>query len=170
MSRTVSDTLKQAMFDQETDEVIVLLLTITHPDLSETYRISSDNADLLDEELQLRGTTSRENDYNFLPMSASLPEEGDDASNTIQITIDNVSQELTEPLKSVVTPATVTAEVVLASAPDDVEVTFPDFELTSADVDAGSIKFSLTVDVMASEPYPADNFTPSSFGGLWATT
>jgi hypothetical protein len=168
--RTLSDALKQAMFDQETDEVIVLLLTITHPGLSDIYRISSDNKDLLDEELQLRGTTSRENDYNFLPMSASLPEEGDDASNTIQITLDNVSQELTEPLKSVVTPATVTAEVVLASAPDDVEVTFPDFELTSADVDAGSIKLSLTVDVMASEPYPADNFTPSAFGGLWATT
>jgi hypothetical protein len=168
--RTVSDVFKKAMFDQETSEIPVLLLTITHPDLPETIRISSDNADLLDYEQQLRGTISRLNNYNFLPVSASLPEEGEDASNTIQITVDNVSQELTEPLKSTVTPATVTVEIVLASAPDDVEVSFPDFQLTSADVDAGSVKLSLTVDVMASEPYPADNFTPAAFGGLWATT
>jgi hypothetical protein len=168
--RTLSDVFRKAMFDQETDEIPVLLLTITHPDLAETIRISSDNADLLDYEQQLRGTISRVQEYNFLPMSASLPEEGDDASNTIQITVDNVSQKLTVPLKSTVTPATVTAEIVLASAPDDVEVTFPDFELTSADVNAGSVKLSLSVDVMASEPYPADNFTPSAFGGLWATT
>lgn len=158
------------MFDQETGEIPVLLLTITHPDLPDTIRISSDNADMLDVELQLRGTISRLQEYNFLPISASLPEEGEDAANTIQITVDNVGQDLTEPLKSTVTPATVTVEIVLASAPDDVEVSFPDFQLTSADVDAGSVKLSLTVDVMASEPYPADNFTPAAFGGLWATT
>jgi hypothetical protein len=168
--RTVSAAFLKAMFDQETGELPVVLITITHPDLPETYRISSDNKDLLDFEQQLRGTISRGGQFNFLPMTVSLPEEGDDAANTIQITVDNVGQLLTDPLRSTVTPATVTVEVVLASAPDDVEVTFPDFELTSADVDAGSVKLSLTVDVMASEPYPADNFTPATFGGLWATT
>jgi hypothetical protein len=158
------------MFSQETGELPVLLLTITHPDLATVWRLSSDNKDLLDEENQLRGTLSRGNDFYFYPMSVSLPEEGDDASNVIQITLDNVSREITPLLQSTVTPAQITIEVVLASAPDDVEIEFPDFELASADVDAGSAVLSLTVDTMASEPFPADNFTPSTFGGLWAST
>ena len=73
-------------------------------------------------------------------------------------------------MKSVITPANVTIEIVLASAPDDVEVTFPDFQLTASQGDDGSITLSLTVDTMASEPYPADNFTPSAFPGLWDST
>lgn len=168
--RTLSDTLLKAMFDQETDEIPVLLFTITHPDLDAAILVSSDNADLLDYEQQLRGTISRGQNYQFLPMEVSLPEEGDDASNVIQVTIDNVGRELTSLLKSTVTPASVTVAVVLASAPDAVEVSFPDFEVASAEVDAVSAKLSLTVDTMASEPYPADNFTPGSFGGLWTTT
>ncbi|MBB6011870.1 hypothetical protein HNR59_001215 [Aquamicrobium lusatiense] len=168
--RTVSDTFRHAMFDQQTDELPVLLLTISHPDLGSVWRLSSDNADLLDAEEQLRGTISRGQNYYFFPMDVSLPEDGEDASNVIQITLDNVTREITPLLKSTVTPASVTIEIVLASAPDEVEIEFPDFELASADVDAGSVVLSLTVDTMASEPFPADNFTPSSFGGLWAST
>lgn len=168
--RTVSDAFKAALFDETTDEIPVLLITIEHPDLAQTWRLSSDNADLFDAEQQLRGTTSRGAQYSFLPMSVSLPEEGDDAANVIQVRLDNVSREITPLIKSTITPATVTIEVVLASSPDDVEVSFPDFELSSVDVDADSVTLSLTVDTMMSEPFPCDNFTPAAFGGLWATT
>lgn len=165
--RSVSDTFREAMFSQETGELPVLLLTITHPDLETVWRLSSDNGVLLDSENMLYGTTSRGDDYYFFPMDVSLPEEGDDASNVIQITLDNVTREVTPLLQSTVTPAQITIEVVLASAPDDVEIEFPDFELASADVDAGSAVLSLTVDTMASEPFPSGNFTPAAFGGLW---
>lgn len=165
--RSVSDTFREAMFSQETGELPVLLLTITHPDLDTIWRLSSDNKDLLDAEQQLRGTVSRDQNFYFFPMDVSLPEEGDDASNVIQITLDNVTREVTPLLQSTVTPAQITIEVVLASAPDDVEIEFPDFELASADVDAGSAVLSLTVDTMASEPFPSGNFTPAAFGGLW---
>ena len=165
--RSVSDTFREAMFSQETGELPVLLLTITHPDLETVWRLSSDNKDLLDAENQLRGTVSRDQNFYFFPMDVSLPEEGDDASNVIQITLDNVTREVTPLLQSTVTPAQITIEVVLASAPDDVEIEFPDFELASADVDAGSAVLSLTVDTMASEPFPSGNFTPAAFGGLW---
>lgn len=168
--RTLSDTFKKAMFDQETGEIPVMLLTITHPDLGTTWLLSTDNKDLLDFEQQLRGTVSRGLNFQFLPMDISLPEEGDDAGNVIQIKVDNVSRLLTPLVKAVVTPANVTIEVVLASAPDDVEVSFPDFQLATSEGDDGSVTLSLTVDVMASEPYPADNFTPSAFPGLWSTT
>ncbi|MGN6549765.1 MAG: DUF1833 family protein [Pararhizobium sp.] len=168
--RTVSDAFRRALFDEQTEEIPVVLMTITHPDLTEVWRLSSDNADLFDAEQQLRGTTSRGAQYSFLPMKVALPEEGDDAASVIQIVLDNVTEEITPLLKSTITPATVTIEIVLASSPDLVEVAYPFFELASADVDAGSVTLSLTVDAMASEPFPCDNFTPSAFGGLWATT
>lgn len=168
--RDLSDRLKQAMFAPETEEIAVMLLTITHPDLAETWRLSSDNAVLFDKDKQLRGTVSRGKRYHFLPMSISLPEEGDDAGHAIKIKLDNVSRELTPLVQSTLTPARVDLEVVLADAPDLVEVSFPDFALTSADVDAGSATLTLAVDAMMTEQFPCDNFTPSSFGGLWTST
>ncbi|MEG9884425.1 MAG: DUF1833 family protein [Hyphomicrobiales bacterium] len=165
--RDVSDRLKEAIFAQECQEIAVMLLTITHPGLAETWRLSSDNAVVFDEEKQLRGTISRGERYNFLPMQITLPEEGDDSGHAIKIKLDNVSRELTPLVQSTLTPARVDLEVVLADAPDLVELSFPDFALISADVDAGSATLTLSVDAMMNEQFPCDTFTPSSFGGLW---
>ncbi|NDW04077.1 DUF1833 family protein [Jiella pacifica] len=157
------------MFDDETGEVVVLLLAFDHPDLDEPMLISSDNADLVDFEEQLRGTVSRGATYHFMPMEIALPEEGEDAQPTLRLTVYDVGQELEPLLQKSVTPATVTAEIVLASAPDDPEVQFADFELTQAAIEAGNAVLDLTVDTLASEPFPADTFTPGRFGGLWTT-
>lgn len=167
--RTVSLDLRKAMFDDETGEVVVLLLGFDHPDLDEPVRISSDNADLLDFEEQLRGTVSRGAVYHFVPMEIALPEDGEDAQPTLRLTVYDVGQELEPLLQKSVTPAFVTAEIVLASAPDEPEVQFAVFELTQAAIEAGNAVLDLTVDTLASEPYPADTFTPGRFGGLWTT-
>lgn len=170
MTRSVSANLRAAMSDQETAEIVVILLTVQHPAFGEDQFFSSDTADLLDYEKQLRGTISRGKKYSFLPMSVSLPEEGDDATQVISITLDNVAQDLTPLLKSITIPATVMVELVLASNPNFVEIQFPNFEMSSANVVAESVVISLTIDAMEQEPFPADNFTPATFGGLWSTT
>lgn len=168
--RTISADLRKALFDENTGEVIVLLLQIVHPDLPEgDIFLSSDNAVLLDFEEQLRGTISRGRSYSFMPMEVGLPEEGEDAAPTIRVTLYDVAQEVTPLLKASIFPAYVSAEIVLASAPDDPEVTLAVFELSSASVEAGNVVLDLTVDTMASEPFPADTFTPARFGGLWTS-
>ncbi|TFF20546.1 DUF1833 domain-containing protein [Jiella endophytica] len=166
--RTVSANFRQAMFDENTTEIPVLLLTISHPDLENgDLFLSTDNADLLDFETQRRGTVSRGLNFEFLPMQLSLPEDAEDASPMLQLSMSDIDQEASTILRSTVTPAYVTIEVVLASDPDFVEMEFVSFELSSADVTAESVSLNLTVDTLASEPYPADTFTPGRFGGLW---
>lgn len=167
--RTVSADFRNALFDEATGEVIVLLLTFTHPALPNgEMRLSTDNADLLNYEEQLRGTISRGRQYSFMPCEISLPEDGDDVQATLQATFFDVAMEITPLLEQATAPIYVTAEIVLASTPDLVEVEFAAFELASADIQGDNVVLSLTVDAMASEPYPADNFTPSSFPGLWS--
>ncbi len=166
--RTISADFRRAMFAENTEEIPVLLLSISHPDLENgDLFLSSDNAVLLDFETQRRGTISRGLSFEFLPMELSLPEDAEDASPTVQLSFRDIDQQATEILRSTVTPAYVTIEVVLASDPDFVEVEFVAFELSSADVTAESVSLNLTVDTLAAEPYPADTFTPARFGGLW---
>ena len=168
--RNVSLDLRKAMFDDETGEVIVLLLTFEHPDFEDgPVRISSDNEDLVDFEEQLRGTVSRGEVFNFIPMEIALPAEGEDVQPTLSLTVYDVGNELEPILQRSITPAFVTAEIVLASAPNEPEVRFAVFELTQAAIEAGNAVLDLTVDTLASEPFPADTFTPGRFGGLWTT-
>jgi hypothetical protein len=166
---TFSANFRKAMMDQETGQVPVMLLTVYHVDLDEPFRISSDNKDLLDFEKQLRGTISRNSNFGFLPMNLTLPNEGEDAEYIMKVTLYGIGTELTPVLRGSIEPATVIAEVVLASAPNVVEMTFAAFELTDTDVAAGDVTLDLSIDSYAAEPYPADTFTPARFGSLWST-
>jgi hypothetical protein len=164
-----SQTFRDALFAEANGSVPVLLLTITHPQMAQTIRLSSDNAELLDYETQQRGTTSREQRYSFMPMDIQLPEQGDEVEPVLTATLYDVALEVAPLLESVVTPAFVEAVVVSADAPDDVEVSFATFRLTSADIQGDNVSLRLVVDGMGDEPYPADNFTPDGFPGLWLT-
>ena len=169
--RTFSAPFTAAMLGSDTTEIPVFLVTISHPEAGgEDLFFSSDTRDLLDYEQQLRGTVSRGRNYAFLPMSITLPEEGDDAEPVLGLVLDGVTREATPILRATIRPADVTVELTTASAPDEIESEWPFLELTSADADAGRVTLSLSVDGLADEPFPADNFTPGTFGGLWATT
>ena len=164
-----SAAFRENLFSDANGEVIVLLLTITHPQLSETIRLSSDNRDLFDFEEQTRGTLSRGRRFAFMPMDVQLPEQGDETAPSLSVTLYDVAMDVAPFLEATVSPAYVTAEIVTASAPDLVEVAFAMFRLTSADVQGDNVTLQLVVDGMGDEPYPADNFTPSAFPGLWTT-
>lgn len=169
--RTISDPFRKFLYDHDGTDVIVALVTIYHASLpGGVTRISSDNHDLLDYDTQKRGTISNGHSYEFLPFEFVMPEEADEAQPTIQMTISNVSNELTPLLRSTSTPVNMQVHVVTASRPGVIEIAFDDFQMISADVEAGQVVLSLNVDLLVAEPFPAGNFTPSTFGGLWATT
>ncbi|GGE18096.1 hypothetical protein GCM10011390_41600 [Aureimonas endophytica] len=167
--RTLSPEFIGAVYDPETDEAVVVLLTITHASLDAPIRVSNHNTVRISDDPVRYATLSRGQTYEFLPFSLSLPEEGDDVEPAMQITIENVSRELTPLISSITTPPGVLVELVTASHPDVVEVPFPDFEMTSAEIDAGSAVLSLSLDALTQEPFPGYDFTPSNAGGLWST-
>lgn len=172
MSRNVSAAFKAAAFAQETGKVVAALLTVTHEDDPETYRFSSDPTQRLDGSgaaQPVYGTVSRGDEYLFLtPFQLLLPDDQDRSAPSARLRLSNIDRELITLLRSFTSPAQFLIELILADDPDTVEVTFPLLDLSAADYDAAEVELSVTVDALADEPYPADNYDPSGFPGLYA--
>jgi len=167
LSRTVSLTARTSVNAEQTGEIWVFLLTITHETLEEPLRFSSDPTARLSDEPLTYGTVSRGDTYEFLPLDVVMPDDSDATPPAIKLSLDNILRTTVPLLRSISTPASVTTELVLASDPDTVEVSYPAFNLTNADYDSGTVTVDLTMDALATEPFPAGTFTPSGFGGLF---
>ena len=167
MSRTVSLTLRTALNAEQTGETTIFLITVVHPSLGTPLRFSSDPTTRLTVDPLQYGTVSRGNTYNFLPIGLVMPDDSDQTPPAMKLVLDNVMRDAIPLLRSISTPATVTIEMVLASAPDTVEVAWTGFDLVNVDYNDGSISADLTINALVTEPYPAGSFTPSGFGGLF---
>lgn len=169
MSRAFSSSALKALYAEETGDFPILLITITAATLSTPIRVSSDPTQRLIETDQniIYGTMSRSNSFYYVPFSIALPTDMADAAAQTTITIDNVGRDLISAVRSLQSPPDVTMELVMASAPDTVEATYPQFKLSKIGYDVMSITGTLTVDMLVTEPFPAGNFNPSQFPGLF---
>jgi hypothetical protein len=169
--RTISATFRAVGHASERNDVPVLLLTLEHAQLATPIRISSDPTERVawDDYDVHYGTVSRGETFVFYPFSLALPTDEEDGAPRTQITLDNVSRELTEAIEGLDprSPVSVTLEVVLASAPDTVEVSYPDFQLMNANYDAWTITGEITMDVLFGEPVPCHTIIPSWFPGVF---
>ena len=154
---TLSTTAIRAAFAQETGEVFLVLLTISHASLPVPIRVTSDGVN----------TVSRGNSFVPFPFELELPEEDAQREPRARLRICNVDRQIVTTIRSLSTPPTVLMEVVLASAPDSVEVSFPDFELRDASYDVLLVEGDLTQESFLDEPYPGDAFTPATFPGIF---
>jgi len=157
MSRTISLAGRQALYSQETGEAFLLLVTIDHADLAAPIRVSSDAVN----------TTSRGDEFVSFPFSLRLPDDSDEGLPLAQIQIDNVDREIVQAVRSITTAPTVLTEIVRGSEPDMVEATWPDFLLRNVQYNALIVSGEMSVEQYLEEPYPAYNFTPAQFPGLF---
>jgi len=157
MSRNVSATFKQAMFAQETSEAFLPLITLEHDDLDSPIRVVHNHT-----EITSNGNT-------FLPYAFQLMLPDDTERNVCQgkLTIDNVSREIIEAIRSISSAPTVTIQIVLASDPDTVEIEYSDFKLKEITYDAEWVSGNLVIETFSKEPFPGDSFTPGNFPGLF---
>lgn len=166
MPRNVSDNLKQAVFAQETSEVFITLVTITHPDFADDIRIASDPFELLPV-AGVKGVVSRGDEYIFLPFNISLPAQDDTGIARANISIDNISREIVAAVRTASSALTITIEIVLSSDVDSPEVTVQDFRLDRVTYDAFTISGDISVEYFDLEPFPSGRFNPSDFPGLF---
>jgi hypothetical protein len=177
MSRlsTLSATAIRAMFSTETEQAVVMLLTIYTTDgtsiaarLCDNFnkRISETDAEIV------YGVRSRGNDYVFLPMEISLPSETEDGNSNCSIRFNFVTPEAIQIIREQLTgPTKILLELVLTDGTsadvDTVEATFSGFYITSASYSADGITLNLGMINYNTEPFPAYNFTPKNFPGLF---
>ena len=150
-------TFRQAVFASETDEVVLPLLTISHPDLGDDIRVVNNWEDIY----------SRGMRFVKMPFEVILPDESDDRPPRAQLRIQNVTREIVEHIRTVDTAVSVKIEIIMASTPDEPEATFSGLQLGQVEADAFFISGDLTVADLTTESYPARNFSPASFPGIF---
>lgn len=171
MSRlsSLSPAALRAMFSPDADDTLIALLTITGTGISPPIRIAdgytqriSENADEV-----IYGVQSRSQNYIFLPLEITLPTEEEQAAPRCNITINDVTRYLTPVIRQAINAPRVDIELVLASSPDTVEVSFPGFLMGGISYNANTVTAELTVENLTVEPFPAHTMTPSHFPGLF---
>ena len=154
---TFSNAFKLACLEQNTDEVFLWLLTIEHAASSTVFRLVNN----------LDPITSRGNEYMAFPFQFVLPEDDGETLPTIQISVDNVSLELIEIIRTYGTGISITSEIILASAPDTVEYAIEDLTLVDATYDKQSLTLTAQIQDLLNQRFPADDFLPRTFSGMF---
>jgi len=175
MSRlnSLSTAAIKAMYSSETEESLIMLLTISDPDPALTPLRLADGftgrleALTTDQDI-IYGVTSRTLDYVFIPMQITLPSEQDTGMGQCSLVIKYAAPEAIELVRTRLTkPTKVLLELVLSGSPNTVEVSFSDFYITSVTYNADQISFDLNMISFNREPFPCFNFTPGYFPGLF---
>lgn len=175
MSRlsTLSPATLQAMFSQETDKELILLVTVYDPQNpsqvllrladSFTQRLSSFTTD----EQVVYGVPSRGEEYLFFPMQINLPDEAENSAPRCSITMYDVTRYIMPVVRTLTGRPKITLEIVLSSAPDVVEVSFSNLYITNFTYTADRVTADLAMINYEIEPFPQYSFTPVHFPGLF---
>jgi hypothetical protein len=146
--------VRNALLAQETEEVEVALVTITHDSLAQPVRVSSDATQRLSTDPLRYGTVSGGIEYEFILMSALVPDDQKDAPPQTAIVLDNVDARLVEIAQSFASPpAEAEISIVMASAPDFVIQQFKRMQIVRVSFDESRVTFSLSREPYLSEPH-----------------
>lgn len=156
MARTLSSRAIASGNAQQTDEVWLVLLTISHPELPEPIRVVNNNENV----------TSRGNEFIAFPFDIQLPGEDPDLPAKARLRIDNVDRRVVNTIRSITSPPSVTLEVVLASAPNTVEISFEGLVMREVEYDVSAVTGDLVFESIFTEPITY-TMTPSRFPGLF---
>lgn len=154
---TLSSVARGAMFDEETDDGLLALLTIDHADLATPIRVVHDQVDVV----------SRGNTFTAFPFELILPTQEADSPPVARLTIDNVSREIAQTLRSVSSAPSVLIEVVRIKDTETLELSYPLLSLRNVRYDALKVTGDLVSEDLQLEPYPAHTFSPANFPGLF---
>jgi len=173
--RNLTPAMIAALSGQQTDEVFVILLTFgrilrTTNAYEVLARFSTDPTVRHSLTPLLYKTVSNGQDFFYIPMSISLPNDTDGSPTTAQLQIANVGLELIDMLRTIDADTynyTVDLDVVVASDPNTIGYAVPTLDLVQADWDENTVTLSLTIEALDREPYPSGNFTPKGFPALF---
>ena len=164
----ISNNLRQAAYAQETDVAVIVLLTLSTPDLPDDIRVCNVPVekfnDLGD---NVYGVTSNNQRYLFLPFDIELPQDDKTGAVIAKLKIDNVNRRIVQYARQSKKPINVNIQVVLSNNLDYVELESDDFKLSNVNYDGFSVSGNLSIDYLGLEPFPCGRFTPSGFKGLF---
>lgn len=167
MPRIISLTAREAFNAQQSSEHLVVLVEFNYG-TADVVRLSSHPTVRLSDDPLRYGTRHQGNEYEFVLMSAVLPDdqEGATASSTA-LQFENVADDMAAIVRAVSQPVDVRMILVLASNPDTIEEEYTDLKTLRATYDASSISVEISRDPVTSEPWPAHRQTRHRFPALY---
>lgn len=153
----VSQTVRRALQAPATAEVVLFLLTVSHPNLSVPLRFVGNTSDV----------TSRGNHYVAAGFQALPPSQVEEGEPTASVEFQNIDRGVEEKLAALSGEPTFTLELVLASALDTVFAGPYALPLGSAETSTNSIRLTLGgADPLLSKQFPRHRFSTEAFPGL----
>lgn len=140
----------------QTEEVWLLILKITHPALAEPIRVVNNTENI----------TSNGELYLAAAFKMDLPDDTEGVPS-VDIEIDNVDRAITDAVRAISSPPSVVLSVILASTPDVIEAGPFDMTLASVDYNALKVTGTLIYEDILNEPFPGESFNPAKYPGLF---
>lgn len=156
--RSLSNNALAQMFAQSSDDPFVTLFTLTHHTWVEPiYLVNNTEA-----------IVSNGNTFDPFPVNIILPTDDGETVRSAKITLDNVSRELIDEIRTITDDSIgVKIEMVLVSAPDDIEIEVSEMRLTSVQYNEKQMTATLAMDDFLNLEITGEKYTPSLYPGLF---
>lgn len=154
---TISPAAMTAIQATTTDEVFLVLLTITYDDGTQEHVVSN-----------TENITSRGVVYVAWPFDLTLPNQLDATQSVATLTFDNVDPAIWQALRNVDTIPKALIEIVMASDPNNVVLSCDHLKLRSANATSKVVTVQVYVDAIWQIGYPAHDYTPGEYPGLFS--
>lgn len=157
MSRDVSSVFKQALFSQGTDEVFLVLLSISHSGLAEDIHLVNNKVAI----------TSNGVVYEPFAFGVDLPGDEEGRVDTAYLVVDNTDRRIVQALRSINDAPDISISVILASDPDEIEIGPFLFRLRNVLFDRDHVRGQLYYQERLTKEVPRDRMTPRGFPGMY---
>lgn len=166
--RDISPSLREAAYAQETDKVLIALLTINHPSFSQPIRVTDEPLEDFGNEIY--GVTSRGEQYIFVPFDVDFPDEDEQLVQFLEVRLDSTDRSIIDAIRTAASSnvfPTAMAEVVLHDNPDVPDMVVTGLRLKMAQYNNGILTGRFSTEHTDSQVFPANFFRPSLFPGIF---
>lgn len=157
MANSLSPELLAQLLNQESDDPFLTLITLTHPSFGQPVRYVNNTENII----------SRGDTFLAFPVKITLPVDDGESAREVSIEFDNVSLDLLDEIRQVTTPIDVKLEMVLASIPDDVQMSLEELKIGNVQYDSQKISARLFMDDFLSSGLTSESYTPTVFPGMF---
>jgi len=159
MARTLPSTFVTAANAQETDMVLLALVTITHSAIT-TQRLVNNTQDVV----------SNGNTFTAYPFSVTIPPDEEGAPPVMEFSIFNAGLEIVTPARQVAgnrTRAKCTLQIVDYAYPDTVLESFSNYDIVQVAYDADLLRISASIESWLTQQFPGPEFNPGNTPGIF---
>lgn len=157
MANQLSSQLLTQLFLQESNDPFLALVTLEHPDFVSPIRLVNNSNDIV----------SRGNTFRAFPMTIGFPVDDGESFKSFTLEFDNVSLELIDEVRSITTQMSVKIEMILASIPNDVQLSHEELKVSNVSYNKTKIIASIVLDNFLGAEITSEKYNPSNFPGIF---